>query len=434
MDKSTQEDFNERSVVEVPASAGFWRKFLAFFGPGLLVAVGYMDPGNWATDLAAGAKFGYILLSVVFFSNLLAVLFQYLALKLGIASGKDLAQACRHAYPRPVTIILWILCEGAIVACDLAEVIGSAVALNLLFGLPLVVGILITGLDAFVILALQNRGFRYLEALVGGLMFIIAGVFVYEILAAKPEWAGVAAGFVPQPQVLFNPSMLYVAVGIVGATVMPHNLYLHSSIVQTRAFKRDDEGKAMAIRFASMDTAVALTIALFINVAILVLSVAAFHGTGHQDVADISQAYQLLSPTLGAAFASGLFAVALLASGQSSTLTGTLAGQIVMEGFLDIRIRPWVRRIITRSMAIVPALCVAVWLGPGGIGQLLVLSQVVLSFQLMFAVVPLMLFTGNKELMGCFANGWFIRAAGWGASAIVAVLNGYLIYQAVCHV
>jgi manganese transport protein len=432
--KSHHEEFNEKSVVRIPDGAGFWRKFLAFFGPGLLVAVGYMDPGNWATDLAAGAKFGYTLLAVVLFANLLAILFQYLALKLGITTGRDLAQACRDHYPRPVTLILWILCEGAIIACDLAEVIGSAVALNLLFGLPLVAGIIITGLDAFVILGLQSRGFRYLEAVIGGLMVIIAGVFIYELLAAHPQWTGVAAGLVPTVEIISNPMMLYLSIGILGATVMPHNLYLHSSIVQTRAFQRNEQGKSMAIRFATMDTVISLGLAFFINAAILVLSAAAFHGTGHQDIADISDAYRLLAPTLGAAMASTLFAIALLASGQSSTLTGTLAGQIVMEGFLDIRLRPWVRRLITRSMAIIPAVCVAIWMGPKGIGQLLVFSQVVLSFQLAFAVIPLVAFTSNKKLMGPFVNGPLIRLLGWGGAALIVILNLYLILQVVTHV
>ncbi|MBF0595490.1 MAG: Nramp family divalent metal transporter [Candidatus Omnitrophica bacterium] len=434
LDKSHQEQLNEKGVVQIPVGAGFWRKFLAFFGPGLLIAVGYMDPGNWATDLAAGAQFGYTLLAVVFFSNLLAVLFQYLALKLGIATGQDLAQACRKRYSRPVTIFLWILCEIAIIACDLAEVIGSAVALNLLFGLPLIAGIIITGMDSFVILILQSRGFRYLEAVVGGLMMIIAGVFIYELVVARPEWAGVAAGLLPKAEIITNPAMLYLSIGILGATVMPHNLYLHSSIVQTRAFRQDDDGRAMAIKFATLDTAISLGLAVFINAAILVLSAAAFHGTVNQNVADISDAYRLLAPTLGATLASLLFAVALLASGQSSTMTGTLAGQIVMEGFLDIRLRPWVRRIITRSLAIIPAVCVAVWMGSRGVGKMLVLSQVILSFQLSFAVIPLVLFTSDKKLMGRFVNGAWIRGLAWAASGLIVVLNLYLIIQAVKNV
>jgi manganese transport protein len=425
---------NEQGVVQIPAGAGFWRKLFVFFGPGLLVAVGYMDPGNWATDLSAGAKFGYTLLCVILFSNLLAILFQYLALKLGIVTGLDLAQACRARFSRRVTISLWILCEIAIVACDLAEVIGSAVALNLLFRLPLPVGILLTGLDTLVILVLQSKGFRYLEAVIGGLMTVIAGVFVYELILARPEWGAVALGLAPRIEITTDPAMLYIAIGILGATVMPHNLYLHSSIVQTRAFKRDDTGKSMAIRFATLDTLISLTLAFFINAAILVLSAAAFHGTGHQNVADISDAYQLLSPTLGAALASVLFAIALLASGQSSTVTGTLAGQIVMEGFLDIRLRPWVRRIITRSLAIVPAIIVAWWMGPHGIGQLLVLSQVILSFQLAFAVVPLVMFTGDVKMMGRFINGAWVRCMGWAACGFIVLLNLYLIFQVVTHV
>ncbi|MBF0386790.1 MAG: Nramp family divalent metal transporter [Candidatus Omnitrophica bacterium] len=432
--KSRQEQLNEKSVVQIPSGAGFWRKFLAFFGPGLLIAVGYMDPGNWATDLAAGAQFGYTLLVVVLCSNLLAILFQYLALKLGIVTGSDLAQACRNNYSRPVTLILWFLCEIAIIACDLAEVIGSAVALNLLFGLPLVAGIVITGLDVFVILALQNKGFRSLEVVIGGLITIIAGVFIYELVVARPEWGAVAAGLMPRVDIVVNPAMLYVSIGILGATVMPHNLYLHSSIVQTRAFRRDDNGRSMAIKFATFDTLASLGVAFFINAAILVLSAAAFHGTVNQNVADISDAYRLLAPTLGAALASVLFAVALLASGQSSTMTGTLAGQIVMEGFLDIRLRPWVRRIITRSLAIIPAVCVALWLGPRGIGQMLVLSQVILSFQLAFAVIPLVMFTSDPGLMGRFVNGTIIKILGWAGCGLIVILNLYLILQAVRNV
>ena len=407
------------------------RKFLAFFGPGLLIAVGYIDPGNWATDLSAGAKYGYALLFVIILSNFFAILFQYLALKLGIVTGRDLAQACRDRFPRAVNVSLWLLCEVAIISCDLAEVIGSAIALNLLFGIPLVVGIVITALDVFVVLLLQAKGFRYLEALVGGLMFIIGAAFVYELIVAHPSWVGVAAGFIPTPQVVMDPSMLYAAIGIIGATVMPHNLYLHSSIVQTRAFVRDDAGKSMAVKYATIDILTALTIAIFINAAILILSAAAFHGTGHQDVADISDAYQLLSPTLGASLASAVFGIALLASGQSSTLTGTLAGQIVMEGFLNIRLTPWVRRIITRMIAVVPAVCVAIWVGPRGVGQLLILSQVILSFQLAFAVVPLVMFTSDQRQMGHFTNNFWLKVAGWMAACIIILLNLFLVGQVV---
>ncbi len=422
---------NGKGSVHVSSAAGFWRKLFAFMGPGLLVAVGYMDPGNWATDIAAGAKYGYTLLFIVLLANLTAILFQYLALKLGIVSGRDLAQACRDRYPKAVVIFLWILCEVAIIACDLAEVIGSAIALNLLFGMPLIVGVIITALDVIVILAVQAKGFRYLEALVAGLLFVIGASFAYEIMAAHPAWLGVMAGFVPTPRVIVEPGMLYVAIGIIGATVMPHNLYLHSSIVQTRDFERDDVGKSMAVKYATIDVVMALTIAFFINAAILVLSAAAFHGTGNQNVADINDAYHLLTPILGVSMASTVFAIALLASGQSSTLTGTLAGQIVMEGFLDLRIRPWVRRIITRLVAIVPAVCVTIWVGAKGLGQLLVLSQVILSFQLSFAIVPLVLFTSDRVIMGRFANNRWLKFAGWVAAVVIIGLNLFLIGQVV---
>jgi manganese transport protein len=429
--RSKNESLNEQSTVAIPLKAGFWRKFWVFLGPGLLVAVGYMDPGNWATDLAAGAKFGYTLLFVILLANIIAILFQYLALKLGIVTGRDLAQACRDGYSRPVSLFLWVLCEIAIVACDLAEVIGSAIALNLLFGLPLVVGIILTALDVLIVLGLQSKGFRYIEALVAGLIAIIGLAFFYEILLAGPHWPSVAAGLLPQPGIVTDPIMLYVAIGILGATVMPHNLYLHSSIVQTRAYSRDETGRRMAIRFSTMDILVSLSMAFFINAAILVLSAAAFHGTANQNVADINDAYKLLAPALGTAFASTVFAVALLASGQSSTMTGTLAGQIVMEGFLELRIRPWVRRLITRLAAIIPAIIVAVVFGPRGLGGLLVLSQVILSFQLMFAIVPLIWFTSDPKRMGPFVNKPWTRTAGWIAAALVISLNLFLICQAV---
>src|SRR5258708_669826 len=341
--------------IAIPEGAGFWRKLFAFAGPGYLVAVGYMDPGNWATDLAGGARYGYTLLSVILLSNFMAILLQALAARLGIASGRDLAQACRDSYSRPVTIVLWILCEIAIAACDLAEVIGAAIALNLLFHLPMIWGVLITSLDVLVVLFLQHRGFRYVEALVVGLILAIAGSFAVELWLSRPELVGVAVGFVPRAEVLRNPGMLYIAIGILGATVMPHNLYLHSSIVQTRNYGDSAESRAEAIHFASIDSAAALMFALFINAAILITAAATFHGTGHQDVAEIGDAYQLLSPLLGTTMASVLFAVALLCSGQNATLTGTLAGQIVMEGFINLRLRPWLRRLITRLIAIVPA-------------------------------------------------------------------------------
>src|SRR5471032_1175119 len=383
--------------VTIPEGAGFWRKMFAFAGPGYLVAVGYMDPGNWATDLAGGAKYGYTLLSVIMISNLMAILLQALSARLGIASGRDLAQACRDSYSRTTVIVLWLLCEVAIAACDLAEVIGAAIALNLLFGLPLVWGVCLTALDVLIVLFLQHRGFRYVEALVVGLILMIAGCFAIELWLAKPIWTDVAVGFIPTPGVLRDPGLLYIAIGILGATVMPHNLYLHSSIVQTRRYGDSQFSRREAINFASIDSAVALMFALFINAAILVMAAATFHGTGHQDVAEIGDAYQLLSPLLGTTMASVLFAVALLCSGQNATLTGTLAGQIVMEGFINLRIRPWLRRLITRLIAIVPAVIVIAIYGDRGTGPLIILSQVILSLQLPFAVFPLVMFTSDPR-------------------------------------
>ena len=417
------------SIKVPPASASFWRKLMAFWGPGLMVAVGYMDPGNWATDLAGGASFGYTLLSVVLISNLFAMLLQHLAAKLGIVTGRDLAQACRDHYSRPVSLALWVLCEIAIAACDLAEVIGSAIALNLLFGLPLAWGVVLTVLDVLVVLFFQNRGFRIIESLVAGLIALIFGCFLYEILASHPDWLALSKGLVPQPEVVTNPRMLYVAIGILGATVMPHNLYLHSSIVQTRQIEQTEPGKRMAIKFATIDSTLALFLAFFVNAAILVTAAAAFHGRGHNDVADISDAHKLLSPVLGAGAASAVFAIALLASGQNSTLTGTLAGQIVMEGFLSIQLRPWLRRLITRGVAVVPALVVALLYGEKGTGQLLVLSQVILSLQLSFAVVPLVVFTGSRAKMGIFVNKPYLQFVAWAVSAIIMGLNGYLLWQ-----
>ena len=417
------------SIKVPPADASFWRKLMAFWGPGLLVAVGYMDPGNWATDLAGGARYGYTLLSVVLISNLFAMLLQHLAAKLGIVTGRDLAQACRDHYSRPVSLALWALCEIAIAACDLAEVIGSAIALNLLFKLPLAWGVVLTTLDVLVVLFFQNKGFRIIESLVAGLIVLIFGCFLYEIIASHPDWLALSKGLVPQPEVVTNPAMLYVAIGILGATVMPHNLYLHSSIVQTRAFPQDEPGKRSAIKFATIDSTVALFLAFFVNAAILVTAAAAFHGKGHEDVADIADAHKLLTPVLGAGAASVLFAVALLASGQNSTLTGTLAGQIVMEGFLDLKLRPWVRRLITRLIAVVPALIVAIYYGEKGTGQLLVLSQVILSLQLSFAVVPLVLFTGSRAKMGVFVNRPLVQVTAWVVSGIIIVLNLFLLWQ-----
>src|SRR5256714_2000182 len=413
--------------ITVPEGAGFWRKMFAFAGPGYLVAVGYMDPGNWATDLAGGARYGYTLLSVIMLSNLMAILLQALAARLGIASGRDLAQACRDSYSRPVTILLWILCEIAIAACDLAEVIGAAIALNLLFGLPLTWGVVLTSLDVLIVLYLQHHGFRYVEALVVGLILAIAGSFAIELYFARPAIAPMLAGFGPQAEILRNPEMLYIAIGILGATVMPHNLYLHSSIVQTRKYLDTHESKAEAIRFATIDSSVALMFALFINAAMLIMAAAAFHGSGHEAVADINDAYQLLSPLLGTKMASILFAVALLCSGQNATLTGTLAGQIVMEGFITLRLRPWLRRLITRLIAIIPAIIV-VWLyGEKGTGQLIILSQVVLSLQLSFAVFPLVMFTNDARKMGPFASPWWLKWTAWAVAIVIAVLNAYIV-------
>jgi len=417
--------------IAVPQDAGFWRKLFAFAGPGYLVAVGYMDPGNWATDLAGGARYGYTLLSVILISNLMAILLQALAARLGIASGRDLAQACRDHYSRPVTIGLWILCEIAIAACDLAEVIGAAIALNLLFGLPLIWGVCLTALDVLIVLFLQHRGFRYVEALVVGLILMIAGCFAIELWLAHPTPAAAATGFIPSPEILRNPDMLYIAIGILGATVMPHNLYLHSSIVQTRKYVDTPASKTEAIRFATIDSSAALMFALFINAAILVMSAATFHGTGHEDVADIGDAYQLLSPLLGSGAAGILFAVALLCSGQNATLTGTLAGQIVMEGFINLRVRPWLRRLVTRLIAIIPAIIVVALYGERGTGALLILSQVILSLQLSFAVFPLVMFTGDKAKMGPFVAPPWMRNLAWVVAVIIAALNAWLLVQTV---
>ena len=415
--------------IAVPHGAGFWRKMLAFAGPGYLVAVGYMDPGNWATDLAGGALYGYTLLSVIMISNLMAILLQALSARLGIASGRDLAQACRDSYSWPTTIALWIICEIAIAACDLAEVIGAAIALNLLFGLPLIWGVCLTALDVLIVLFLQHKGFRYVEALVIALIVMIAGCFGIELWLAKPDYVAVAAGFIPRTEIITNPSMLYIAIGILGATVMPHNLYLHSSIVQTRKYLDNVDSKTEAIRFATIDSSFALMTALFINGAILVMSAAVFHGSGHEAVADIGDAYQLLSPLLGTKTASILFAVALLCSGQNATLTGTLAGQIVMEGFINIRLRPWLRRLITRLIAIIPAVIVVILYGERGSGQLLILSQVILSLQLSFAVFPLVMFTSDKHKMGTFANPLWVKALAWPVAVVIAALNIYLLWQ-----
>ena len=416
----------------IPVSTGaWWRKLLAFAGPGYLVAVGYMDPGNWATDLAGGSAFGYRLLSVILISNLLAVLLQGLASKLGIVTGRDLAQACRDHYSKPVVWGLWVICEIAIAACDLAEVIGSAIALNLLFHIPLAVGVVITALDVLVVLFLQHRGFRMLEALVIVLIATIGICFVFELTISRPDVGAMLRGFIPSPAIVRDPAMLYIAMGILGATVMPHNLYLHSSIVQTRRYEETAAGKREAVRYAFIDSTVALSFALFINGAILVVAAATFYRAGLHQVAEIQQAYQLLTPLLGVTGAGTVFALALLASGQNSTLTGTLAGQIVMEGFLDIRLRPWVRRLITRAIAIVPAVIVAIVYGESGTAKLLVLSQVILSVQLAFAVFPLVRFTSERAKMGEFVNAWWLKGLAYGAAVLIAVLNAWLLWTAI---
>ena len=413
--------------IHVPHGKSFLRMVLAFVGPGLLVAVGYMDPGNWATDLAGGAQFGYTLLSVIMLSNLMAIILQALSLKLGVATGRDLAQACRDHYSKSVGIGLWVLAEIAIAATDLAEVVGSAVAIQLLFGLPLIAGVLITALDVIIILFLNTKGFRHIEAMVGALIAVISVCFIAELILARPEWGAVAQGFIPRAEIVMHPEMLYIAIGILGATVMPHNLYLHSSIIQTRNFELSPAGKRDAVRFGTLDSTVALMGALFINAAILILSAATFHTSGHQNVGEIQDAYKLLAPLLGTGAASVLFAVALLASGQNSTLTGTLAGQIVMEGFLNIHIRPWLRRIITRALAIIPAILVIAFFGEGSATSLLVLSQVILSLQLPFAVVPLVKFTSDRLKMGELVNPTWLKVLAWGIASVIIVLNVYLL-------
>jgi manganese transport protein len=417
------------SSLPVPASAGFLRKLLAFAGPGFLVAVGYMDPGNWATDLAGGSKYNYTLLSVIMISNLMAILLQSLAIKLGVVTGRDLAQACRDHFSRPVSFALWIFCEIAIAACDLAEVIGSAIALNLLFHVPLIWGVCLTALDVLIILFLQQKGFRFIEALVVTLIGTIGICFALEVIFSRPSILGIAQGFLPSAQIIRDPGMLYIAIGILGATVMPHNLYLHSSIVQTRNFSRTPKGKSEAIRFSTIDSTFALTIALFVNAAILIVSAAAFYTHGYTEVAEIQDAHKLLTPLLGVTGASTVFALALLASGQNSTLTGTLAGQIVMEGFLNIRMRPWLRRLVTRAIAIIPAVIVTAFYGESGSAKLLIFSQVILSFQLSFAVFPLVMFTSDKLKMGEFVNPAWIKVLSWIVAVFIAGLNVWLLVQ-----
>ncbi|UIE40145.1 Nramp family divalent metal transporter [Leptodesmis sichuanensis] len=415
--------------IPIPAGKGFWRKLMAYAGPGYLVSVGYMDPGNWATDIAGGSQFGYTLLSVILLSNLMAVLLQSLCVRLGVATGKDLAQACRDYFSPRVTFILWVLCEIAIAACDLAELLGSAIALQLLFKIPLIWGVCITALDVLAMLALQRKGFRYVEALVITLVSTIGICFAAQIWFARPDASAIALGFVPSKEILRNPGMLYIAIGILGATVMPHNLYLHSSIVQTRAWQNTPEKKREAITFGTLDSTIALTLALFINAAILVVAAATFHKAGHYHVAELQDAYQLLSPLVGVSAASTIFGLALLASGQSSTLTATLAGQVVMEGFIQLKFPSWLRRLSTRLTAIVPAIIVILIFGEQSTGNLLVLSQVILSMQLSFAVVPLVMFTSDRRVMGDFVNPFWLKVFAWAVAMIIVGLNLWLLVQ-----
>lgn len=415
--------------ISVPNVKSFWRRMLAYAGPGYLVSVGYMDPGNWATDIAGGSKFGYALLTVILLSNLMAILLQSLCVRLGVATGRDLAQACRDYFSPRVNFFLWVLCEIAIAACDLAELLGSAIALQLLFGIPLLWGVCITALDVLVLLFLQGKGFRYVEALVITLVATVGICFTAEIIFSRPDAGGILLGYIPKGEILQNPEMLYIAIGILGATVMPHNLYLHSSIVQTRDWQPTTEKRWEAIKFGTIDSTVALSLALFINSAILIVSAATFHFSGYQDVAEIQDAYKLLSPLLGVSAASAIFGLALLASGQSSTLTATMAGQIVMEGFLQLRLAPWLRRLATRLIAIIPAGIAIIFFGERSTGSLLVFSQVVLSLQLSFAVIPLIMFTSDRHLMGEFVNPLWLKALAWLVAIVIVGLNVWLLLQ-----
>lgn len=414
--------------IPVPAAVGTIRKIIAFTGPGYLVAVGYMDPGNWATAIAGGSAFGYTLLSVVMAASLAAILMQALSARLGIASGRDLAQLCRERYSKRNAMCMWILAEVAICACDLAELIGTAIALNLLFGIPLMVGIVLTVLDVLLILMLQNCGFRYLEAFIISLLIVVGACFAYELVLVKPEWAAVVHGFVPSSQIVMNPQMLYIAIGILGATIMPHNIYLHSSIVQTRNYANTTAGKREAVKYSTIDSTVALTFALCINASILILAAAAFHTGGQTSIVELKDAHAMLTHTLGAA-ASLVFAIALLASGQNSTITGTLAGQIVMEGFLNIRLPAWVRRMLTRLVAIVPAVFVTAWYGESGTAQLLTFSQVILSLQLPFAIVPLIQFTSDRKLMAELVAPRWLTVTAYLIAALIISLNIKLIFD-----
>ena len=416
------------SSVSISKSHVSWRRLLGFLGPGFLISVGYMDPGNWATDIAGGSQFGYTLLSVIMISNLMAILLQSLSLKLGVATERDLAQICRESDGRWGSFGLWNGAEIAIAACDLAEVIGSAIALNLLFHIPLFYGVLITGLDVLLILLLQRWGFRYVEALVMALIGTIIAMFGVQLILSRPEYGTALRNlFIPSTSIITNPTMLYIAIGMLGATVMPHNLYLHSSIVQSRNYKRTPDGKREAIWMANIDSALALTVALFVNAAIVVVAAAVFYRSGHFEVAAIQDAYKLLSPLVGVAGASTIFAIALLASGQNSSITGTLAGQIVMEGFIHLKVSPWLRRMITRSLAIIPTIIVVAITGERGTEKLLLLSQVILSLQLSFAVGPLVMFTGSRKKMGEFVNGPWLQGLAWFTAALIAGLNAWFL-------
>ena len=415
--------------IAVPKDATAWRRFLAFFGPGYLIAVGYMDPGNWATDISGGSVYSYRLLSVILIANFTAIFLQALSAKLGIVTGRDLAQACRDAYSKPVSIFLWLSAEIGIVACDVAEVIGAGIALNLLFHIPLIVGCALTALDVLAVLALQGKGFRYVEALVITLIGTMMVIFTLEMVYARPAWFGVLAGFVPHAEIIRDPAMLYIALGILGATVMPHNLYLHSSIVQTRSVGKDAREIRGAIQSSYLDSTVALMLALFVNAAILILAAAVFYRSGHHEVGDIQGAYKLLTPLMGVGMATPLFAIALLASGQNSTLTGTMAGQVILEGFTHFQIPAWLRRLISRMLAIVPTLIIVSHYGMEGTGKLLIFSQVVLSVQLSFAVIPLVQFTGDRLKMGAFVNGLSTKVIGWTLAVVIFGLNSYLVYK-----
>ncbi len=412
-----------------PQKAHFLKKLMAFMGPGYLVAVGYMDPGNWATALSGGAKFGYALLVVALLSNIMAIILQALTIRLGVASGRDLARACRDGFPKILSFPLWIMAEIAIISTDLAEVIGTAIALNLLFHIPLSLGVVITALDVFLILWLQNKGFRRVESIIVGFLIIIAVCFGLQLILAQPEWGGVIRGFIPNLDIITKPDMLYLAMGIMGATVMPHNLYLHSAIVQTRAFSLTDQGKRQAIKYATIDSTVALSMALLINAAIIVLAASIFFRGGHTELVGIEQAHELLQPMLGSQLAPVLFGVALLACGFSSTITATMAGQVVMEGFLGLRLKPWVRRLLTRGVAIIPASVVTILFGAAGTGKLLILSQVVLSIQLPFAIIPLVLFTSNRKKMGRFASPWWLVMIASLIAMLVVALNIKVIFD-----